>query len=90
MSRWGPPTHWSSSVPRDVQVKHQQAERRLHLTDLTTTAEEQQVYAGQAAIAQAQFEAAEQQQAQAQINLARTIVHSPVDGFVQQPADARR
>jgi multidrug resistance efflux pump len=66
----------------DVQVKRQQAERRLHLTDLATTAEEQQVYAGQAAIAQAQFEAAEQQQAQAQINLARTEVRSPVNGFV--------
>jgi multidrug resistance efflux pump len=66
----------------DVQVKRQQAERRLHLNDLATTPEEQQVYAGQATIAQAAFEAAEQQQAQAQVNLARTLVRSPVDGFV--------
>jgi multidrug resistance efflux pump len=66
----------------DAQVKRRQAERRLHLTDLSTTAEEQQVYVGQAAIAQAAFEAAEQQQAQAQINLARTEVRTPVNGFV--------
>jgi multidrug resistance efflux pump len=66
----------------DVQVKRQQAERRLHLTNLSTTPEEQQVFAGQATIAQAAFEAAEQQQAQAAINLARTVVRSPVNGFV--------
>jgi multidrug resistance efflux pump len=66
----------------DLQVKRQQAERRLHLTDLATTAEEQQVFAGQATIAQAAFESAEQQQAEAEINLARTEVRSPVNGFV--------
>src|ERR1700761_4802555 len=51
----------------DVQVKRQQAERRLHLTNLSTTPEEQQVFAGQATIAQAAFESAEQQQTQAAI-----------------------
>jgi multidrug resistance efflux pump len=66
----------------DLQVKRQQAERRLHLTDLATTAEEQQVYAGQATDAEALFEAAVQQQAQAEVNLARTEVRSPVNGFV--------
>jgi RND family efflux transporter MFP subunit len=66
----------------DLQVKHQQAERRLHLTNLTTTPEEQQVYLGQAVDAEAAFEAASQQQAQAEINLARTEVRSPVNGFV--------
>jgi multidrug resistance efflux pump len=66
----------------DLQVKRQQAERRLHLTDLATTAEEQQVFAGQAADAEALFEASTQQQAQAEVNLARTEVRSPVNGFV--------
>ena len=49
----------------DLQVKRQQAERRLHLTDLATTAEEQQQYAGNATEAQAAFDAAQQQLAQA-------------------------
>jgi multidrug resistance efflux pump len=66
----------------DLQVRHQQAQRRLHLTNLATTAEEQQVYAGQAADAKALFEVATQQQAQAEMNLARTEVRSPVNGFV--------
>ena len=66
----------------DLQVKREEAERRLHLTDLATTPEEQQVYAGQATDAEALFEAAAQQQAQAEVNLARTEVRSPVNGFV--------
>jgi multidrug resistance efflux pump len=66
----------------DLQVKRQQAQRRLHLTDLATTAEEQQVYAGQAADAKALFEIATQRQAQAEVNLARTGVRSPVNGFI--------
>jgi multidrug resistance efflux pump len=66
----------------DAQVKQQQMQRRLHLTDLATTAEEQQSFAGQAADASALFDAAQAQQAQAQMNLARTEVRSPVNGFV--------
>ena len=43
----------------DVQVKRVQAERRAHLTDLATTPEEQQQYAGNATQAQAAFDAAQ-------------------------------
>ena len=66
----------------DLQVKRMQAERRQHLTNLSTTPEEQQQYVGNATQAQAAFDAAQQQVEQADINLKRTQVHSPVNGYV--------
>ena len=66
----------------DLQVKREEADRRLRLSDLATTAEEQQQYAGNATQAQAAFDAAQQQLAQAEINLKRTQVRSPVNGYV--------
>jgi multidrug resistance efflux pump len=66
----------------DAEVKKQQAERRKKLTDLSTSPEEQQRYVGNAIQAQAAFEAARLQVAQAEVNLERTQVRSPVNGFV--------
>ncbi|MGY3496354.1 efflux RND transporter periplasmic adaptor subunit [Bradyrhizobium sp. USDA 4502] len=66
----------------DLQVKQLQAERRQRLTDLATTPEEQQIYAGNAIQAKAALDAAQQQLAQAEINLRRTKVVSPVNGYV--------
>jgi multidrug resistance efflux pump len=66
----------------DLQVKRIQTERRMHLSDLATTPEEQQVFAGNATQAQAAFDAAQQQVAQADTNLKRTQVRSPVNGYV--------
>jgi multidrug resistance efflux pump len=66
----------------DLQVKRLQAERREHLSDLATTPEEQQLYVGNATQAQAAFDAAQRQVAQAEINLKRTQVRSPVNGHV--------
>jgi RND family efflux transporter MFP subunit len=66
----------------DLQVKRIQAERRMHLSNLATTPEEQQVFVGNATQAQATFDAAQQQVAQADINLKRTQVRSPVNGYV--------
>ena len=66
----------------DLQVKRMQAERRQHLSDLATTPEEQQLFVGNALQAQAAFDAAQQQVAQADINLKRTQVRSPVNGYV--------
>jgi RND family efflux transporter MFP subunit len=66
----------------DLQVKRVQADRRLHLSDLATTAEEQQQFTGAATQAQAAFDSAQQQLAQADINLKRTQVRSPVNGYV--------
>ena len=66
----------------DLQVKQVQSDRRLRLSDLSTTPEEQQSFAGSAVQAKAAFEAAQQQVAQAEINLRRTQVRSPVNGYV--------
>jgi len=66
----------------DQQVRQMQAERRQHLSNLATTPEEQQLYAGNAIQAQAAFDTAQQQVAQADINLKRTQVRSPVNGYV--------
>jgi RND family efflux transporter MFP subunit len=66
----------------DLQVKRMQAERRQHLTNLSTTPEEQQLYVGNATQAQGAFDAAQRQVAQADINLKRTQVRSPVNGYV--------
>jgi len=66
----------------DLQVKQVQSERRQRLSDLSTTPEEQQTFAGSAVQAKAAFEAAQQQVAQAEINLRRTQVRSPVNGYV--------
>jgi RND family efflux transporter MFP subunit len=66
----------------DLQVKRIQAERRMHLSDLATTPEEQQQYVGNATQAEGAFDAAQQQLAQADINLKRTRVRSPVNGYV--------
>jgi multidrug resistance efflux pump len=66
----------------DFQVKQMQSVRRQELSSLATTPEEQQTYAGAALQAKAAFEAAQQQLAQAQINLQRTRVRSPVNGYV--------
>jgi RND family efflux transporter MFP subunit len=66
----------------DLQVKQMEAERRQHLSNLATTPEEQQIYTGNAIQAQAAFDAAQQQLAQADINLKRTQVRSPVNGYV--------
>ena len=66
----------------DLQVKEVQSERRQRLSDLATTPEQQQVFAGSAVQAKAAFEAAQHQEAQAEINLRRTQVRSPVNGYV--------
>jgi multidrug resistance efflux pump len=66
----------------DLQVKQMQSERRQRLSELATTPEQQQVFAGSAVQAKAAFEAAQRQLAQAEINLRRTQIRSPVNGYV--------
>ena len=66
----------------DLEVKQAEFDRRQHLSDLATTPEEQQIFAGNAAQAKAAFEAAAHQLAHAELNLKRTNVVSPVDGYV--------
>jgi multidrug resistance efflux pump len=56
--------------------------RRQQLTTLAVTVEEQQTYASNAAIAQAQYQQAVARLDQARVNLERTEIRSPVDGWV--------
>jgi multidrug resistance efflux pump len=66
----------------DLQVKEVQSARRQHLSNLATTPEEQQIFAGNAIQAKAALDVAQQQLAQAEINLKRAKVLSPVNGYV--------
>jgi multidrug resistance efflux pump len=66
----------------DLNVKELQSERRNRLSDLSASVEQKQVYEGNALQAKAAVDAAQEQVAQAQINLRRTEVRSPVNGIV--------
>jgi RND family efflux transporter MFP subunit len=66
----------------DLNVKDLQSERRRRLSDLASSTEEKQVYEGNALQAKAAVDSAEQQVRQAEINLRRTEVRSPVNGIV--------
>jgi len=70
-----------AQLAADLQVKQAQSLRRQHLSSEATTPEEQQIFAGNAAQAQAAYDAATQQLALAQLNLKRTRVTSPVNGY---------
>ncbi|WP_420737744.1 biotin/lipoyl-binding protein [Bradyrhizobium japonicum] len=66
----------------DLNVKESQSERRNRLSDLSASVEQKQVYEGNALQAKAAVEAAQEQVAQAEINVRRTEVRSPVNGIV--------
>ncbi|WP_458150723.1 efflux RND transporter periplasmic adaptor subunit [Bradyrhizobium sp. UFLA05-109] len=66
----------------DRNVKDLQSERRRRLSDLASSTEEKQVYEGNALQANAAVESAQEQVRQAEINLQRTEVRSPVNGIV--------
>jgi multidrug resistance efflux pump len=66
----------------DLNVKDLQSERRRRLSDLASSTEEKQIYEGNALQAKAAVDSAQQQVRQAEINLRRTEVRSPVNGIV--------
>jgi len=66
----------------DLNVKDLQSERRRRLSDLASSTEEKQIYQGNALQAKAAVDSAQQQVRQAEINLQRTEVRSPVNGIV--------
>ena len=66
----------------DFAVKRAQNARRAALTTLSTSIEEKQVYDGNAKMADAALASAKAALSQAEINLQRTEVRSPVDGYV--------
>ena len=66
----------------DLSVKELQSERRRVLSDMASSTEEKQVYEGNALQAKAAVDSAQQQVREAEINLQRTEVRSPVNGIV--------
>jgi RND family efflux transporter MFP subunit len=66
----------------DLNVKDLQSDRRRRLSDLASSTEEKQIYEGNALQARAAVDSAEQQVRQAEINLQRTEVRSPVNGII--------
>jgi RND family efflux transporter MFP subunit len=60
----------------------QEAQRRQKLTTLEVTVEEKETYESNAAAAQAQYQQAAANLDQAKVNLERTEIHSPVNGWV--------
>ena len=66
----------------NLQLHQAEAKRRESLTTLSTSQEELQTYVSQAQVAQATYAAALAQLSQAHVNLGRTQVHSPVNGYV--------
>jgi multidrug resistance efflux pump len=66
----------------DLEVKKAQNARREALTTLSTSIETKQVFEGNAKMAEAALASAKAGLAQAEINLQRTEVRSPVDGYV--------
>ena len=71
-----------NSKQADLKTKQAQATRRQNLTTLSTSQEELQRYEGDSEIAAAAYATAMAQASQARIDLKRTHVLSPVDGYV--------
>jgi RND family efflux transporter MFP subunit len=59
-----------------------QAQRRERLSDLAETVEDRQTYESNALVAQAQYQQAVANLDQARVNLQRTQIRSPVNGYV--------
>ncbi len=70
------------SKEADLQAKEAEAARRARLSDLSTSVEETQTYQAAAYMARAAYATAITQLNQAKIDLARTKVASPVNGYV--------
>ena len=70
-----------NSKQADLRYKQDQAKRRAELTSLTTSAEEKQNYSSQANVASSDYAAALARLNQAKVNLDRTRVYSPVNGY---------
>lgn len=66
----------------DMENKQAEARRRQELTTLSTSVEERQTYVTSAAAASATYQNVVSQLAQARVNLERTRIVSPVNGWV--------
>src|SRR4051794_14242542 len=70
------------STEADLKVKSAQAGRRKTLSTSFSSIEEKQTFTGSAEMAAAAYQSAKASLSQAEINLHRTEVRSPVDGYV--------
>ena len=66
----------------NMQNEEREAQRRQELTSLAVTTEEKQTYASNAIVAQARYQQAVANLDQARVNLERTEIRSPVNGWV--------
>src|SRR5712691_9473695 len=66
----------------NAQNAEREAKRRQELTTLAVTVEEQQNFQTNAIVTQAQYQQAQANLAQARVNLQRTEIRSPVNGWV--------
>ena len=66
----------------NMQNAEREAKRRLQLPDIAVTVEQQQTYQTQAVAAEAQYQQALADLDQARVNLERTEIRSPVNGWV--------
>lgn len=66
----------------DMQNAQREAKRQQDLPPAATTIEEQQTYETHAIAAQAQYQRALANLNQAQVNLRRTVIRSPVNGLL--------
>jgi multidrug resistance efflux pump len=66
----------------NMENMEREAKRREELTSLAVTTEEKQTYASNAVAAQAQTQQAQANLDQARVNLERTEIRSPVNGYV--------
>jgi multidrug resistance efflux pump len=71
-----------ASKKADLDVKQAQAARREALTTLSTSLEEKQNFAGASAIAKAAYQSSLASLERARLNLGRTEVRTPVNGYV--------
>lgn len=70
------------SRSQDRRVAQAKAQRRASLSDLVASTEEKEQYSGSAGVAVAAVNEASAQLDLAKLNLARTVVRSPVNGYV--------
>jgi multidrug resistance efflux pump len=66
----------------NAQNVEREAKRRQELTNLSVTVEEKQTYASNALASEAQYQQAQANLDQARVNLERTQIRSPVNGWV--------
>ncbi|MGJ4889353.1 efflux RND transporter periplasmic adaptor subunit [Bradyrhizobium sp. HKCCYLRH3099] len=80
-----------ASAKADLDNKQAEAERRARLTSLAVSKEEQQIYTAAADMAAATYRQALSNRDKARLALSRTVIVSPVDGYVTnlviQPGD---